>query len=225
MLDMIGNSVFETGLSSNTVVFCTICSILLGIGVALMYMLKNSYDKGFVITLVLLPAMVQIVIMLVNGNVGTGVAVVGVLSLIRFRSIPGTARDIGSIFLAMTIGLAAGLGYLLYALIFLIIIGLVNLVMVYSKFGVKEQNDQILKITIPENLDYEDLFDDIFIHYVKSNHLEMVRTTNMGSFFELTYQIEMKERNKSKEFLDALRCRNGNLNIILSRPQILKNEL
>lgn len=200
-------------------------SIALGLGIAVVYMVKNKYTKSFVITLALLPAMVQIVIMLVNGNLGAGVAVAGAFSLVRFRSVPGTARDISSIFFAMAIGLATGMGYLFYAFVFLIVIGLTNVFLFASKFGEEKQDTRVLKITIPETLDYEDLFDDLFDKYTQSAELDRVRTTNMGSLFELSYTIRLKTPKIPKSFFDELRCRNGNLNIILHRPSTDKDEL
>lgn len=225
MLNLLTNSVMGTTLDLRTVALCTLCSVLLGVGVAGIYMVKNHYNKGFVVTLALLPVMVQIVIMLVNGNIGTGVAVAGAFSLVRFRSLPGSARDIGSIFFAMAIGLATGMGYLFYSFLFLTVVGLFNVLLVSTTFGLQEQHGQTLKITIPEHMDYETIFDEVFSRYAQSAELEKVKTTNMGSLFELTYHIELKERSSSKSFLDDLRCLNGNLNIILARPQTEKEGL
>ena len=188
-------------------------------------MVKNTYSKGFVVTLALLPAIVQVVIMMVNGNIGTGVAVAGAFSLVRFRSVPGNARDIVSIFFAMAVGLATGMGYLFYALLFLVIIGVVNVALLCSRFGDGKANVRTLKITVPENLDYEGLFDDLLQQYATSYTLEKVRTTNMGSLFELSYTVRLKGDMPPKAFLDALRCRNGNLNIAVSRPHTVKEEL
>lgn len=225
MLDLLTNSIIGTTLDLRTVALCLLCSVILGIGVAGIYMVKNRYNKGFVVTLALLPVMVQIVIMLVNGNIGTGVAVAGAFSLVRFRSIPGSARDIGSIFFAMAIGLATGMGYLFYSFLFLAIVGIFNIVLVSTTFGLQEQRGQTLKITIPEHLDYDTIFDEVFSRYAQSTALERIKTTNMGSLFELTYQVELKEHTGSKAFLDDLRCLNGNLNIILARPQTEKEGL
>ena len=204
---------------------CTACSIIFGFAVAAIYMYKNKHSKTLAVTLVLLPAMVQIIIMLVNGNIGTGVAVAGAFSLIRFRSVPGNARDISCLFFAMALGFVTGLGYLLYACIFLLLIGGVFLLMTRFKFGQGETDGRTLRIIIPENLDCDGLFDDIFEKYTKNAELEKVKTTNMGSMYELTYSVRLKSESMPKSFLDELRCRNGNLNILLSREQRNEDEL
>jgi hypothetical protein len=179
-------------------------------------MFKNKYSRSLAVTLVLLPAIVQIIIMLVNGNIGVGIAVAGAFSLVRFRSIPGTAREIGALFFAMAVGFVTGLGYIFYAFVFLLLIGGTSLLLVKFSFG-ENGSARFLKIKIPENLDYEGLFDDIFDKYAGSINLEKVTTSNMGSLFELTYTVHLKSSCMSKAFIDELRCRNGNLNIILSR--------
>lgn len=225
MLELLTGSVTREALTLPGVLLCTVASLLLGLGAAGIYMVNGKYGKGFVVTLALLPAMVQIVIMLVNGNLGTGIAVAGAFSLIRFRSVPGSARDIGSIFFAMAIGLATGMGYLFYALIFLVAIGSASVLLNRSRFGESKQQMRILKITIPENLDYEGLFDDLFAQYADSVELDRVRTTNMGSLYELSYQVMLKTPAIPKSFIDAIRCRNGNLNIVFSRPAVEKDEL
>lgn len=225
MLDFINSSVLGTTLTAQTILICSVASLILGLGIAGAYMYKNSYNKGFVMTLALLPAIVQIVIMMVNGNIGTGVAVAGAFSLVRFRSLPGTARDILSIFFAMAVGLATGMGYLGYAVIFLIIIGIASILLIKSRFGEVKSDKRTLRVTIPEDLDYDSLFDDLFEEYASSCELQRIKTTNMGSMFELSYQLELKSPKSTKSFIDALRCRNGNLNITLSRPLPSKEEL
>ena len=225
MLDILTGSIIQGSLTLGSVLLCTVTSLIMGLGVAYVYMAEKKYSKGFAVTLALLPAMVQIVIMLVNGNLGTGVAVAGAFSLIRFRSVAGSARDIGTIFFAMAIGLATGMGYLFYAVLFFLIIGLVNLLLTRSKFGEDKQDIRILRITIPENLDYEGLFDDLFTRYTDSAELDRVKTTNMGSLYELSYNVQLKTPAVPKKFLDELRCRNGNLNIVCGRPQTSKDEL
>ncbi len=189
-------------------------SLLLGIIIATFYMFKSNYNKQFVVTLVLLPAIVGAVISIVNGNLGTGVAVMGAFSLVRFRSIPGTAKDIGFIFFSMAVGLATGMGYIPYAVVFTLLVGLASLLLFQSKFGEQRLIKKQLKITIPENLDYAGLFDDLFSEYTELSQLKKVRTTNMGSLFQLHYNIILKNEGKEKEFIDKLRCRNGNLDII-----------
>lgn len=224
-LDTLFDSILGTTLTFGTALLCTAVSLLLGICVSLIYMYRNSYTKSFVVTLVLLPAMVQMVIMLVNGNLGAGVAVAGAFSLVRFRSVPGNARDIGAIFFAMAIGLATGMGYLLFALLFLLLVGGTMLLLNALNFGNTNETERDLKITIPENLDYEGIFDDLFSIYTNGAVLLRVRTTNMGSLYELHYRIRLKGTSIKKEFLDQIRCRNGNLNIICGRPAADKDEL
>lgn len=226
MLNSILNLTTTTSTASiQSFLICTIVSLILGIVAAVIYMYKNIYNKNFVITLALLPAMIQIVIMLVNGNLGTGVAVLGAFSLIRFRSVPGSAKEISSIFFAMAIGLATGMGYIGYAIIFLLIIGLVTVILTATSFGEQKMDEKELKITIPENLDYNGIFDDLFEKYTDKTKLNLVKTTNMGSLYELHYRILLKNKNSEKEFLDALRCRNGNLNILFGRIASRGNDL
>ncbi len=188
-------------------------SLGLGMIIALTYMYKTEYNKQFIVMLTLLPAIVGAVISIVNGNLGTGVAVMGAFSLVRFRSIPGTAKEIGFIFFAMAIGLATGMGYIAYALMFTFVVGLFSLVLFKSKFGEKLTVRKQIKITIPENLCYTGLFDDIFDEYATYTKLVNVKTTNMGSLYKLVYDIELKDPDKEKELIDKLRCRNGNLEI------------
>lgn len=178
-------------------------------------------------TLALLPAVVCVVIMLVNGNVGTGVAVAGAFSLVRFRSVPGTAKEICALFLAMGAGLIAGMGYLGFALLFTVI--LCAMFMLYNRmdFGARK-NGAIYKtfsITIPEDLDYTGVFDDIFKTCTTSHDLVCVKTTNMGSMFRLTYDVTLKDEKKEKEMIDEIRCRNGNLEISVSRQETIVSKL
>ena len=195
---------------------CTAVSMMLGLGIALLCMYKSVYSQSFIITLTILPTVVQIIIMLVNGNIGTGVAVAGAFGLVRFRSMPGTAKEIGMIFLAMAIGLATGMGYVVLAALFFVIIAVFTLVLSQLHFG-GSVNERELKITIPENLDYEGLFDDLFQQYARSVRLDRVKTSNLGTLYELEYRVVLKDREVPKAFLDELRCRNGNLNIVCGR--------
>lgn len=204
---------------------CTLASLVLGLGVAGIYMYRNNYTKNFVVTLALLPAMVQLVIMIVNGNLGVGVAVMGAFSLVRFRSIPGSSREIGSLFFAMAVGLATGMGYLAIAALFLLIVGLMTMLLNTVSFGEQKTTAKELRITIPENLDYAGLFDDLFSKYTQKSELVRVKTTNMGSLYELRYHIALKGTGIEKSFLDELRCRNGNLNIAIGRVTTRSDEL
>lgn len=225
VLDSILSLTTASSFTLQSLFLCTLTSLVLGIGVALVYMYRNSYTKNFVVTLALLPAMVQIVILLVNGNLGTGLAVMGAFSLVRFRSIPGSAREIGSIFFAMALGLSTGMGYLGIAFIFLLLVGLMSIFLTTVGFGEEKKAEKMLKITIPENLDYSGVFDDLFGTYTKSSELVQVKTTNMGSLYELHYRIVLPEPTINKNFLDALRCRNGNLNIVCGRVPANRDEL
>lgn len=211
------DSILTSGLTLPTFLICTAASLVLGLLTALVCMYRQRCSRGFAVTLAILPAMVQMVILLVNGNIGAGVAVAGAFSLVRFRSVPGTAREIGAIFLAMAIGLATGMGYVALAAIFFVIVAAALLALTAMRFGDRSPRERLLKITIPEDLDYDGLFDDIFRQYTSSHTLERVKTTNMGTLYELQYHITLKEAQVPKAFLDALRCRNGNLNILCSR--------
>ena len=214
---MLDSIITGTEITLSAFLICTAVSLLLGLGIALLCMYKSSYTQSFIITLAMLPAVVQVIIMLVNGNIGAGVAVAGAFGLVRFRSTPGTAKEIGMIFLCMTIGLATGMGYVLLATLFFGVMAVFVLALSRLRFGGGDENERELKITIPENLDYEGLFDDLFQQYARSARLEKVKTSNMGTLYELEYRVVLKDGGVPKEFLDALRCRNGNLNIICGR--------
>ena len=217
------DSIIGSGLTVNTFLICTAVSVLLGIATALLACYRSRSTPGFAVTLAVLPAIVQLVIMLVNGNVGAGVAVAGAFSLVRFRSAPGTAKEIGVIFLAMALGLATGMGYVALAAGFFVIAAAVMLLLTRLNFCGKTSPERMLKITIPENLDYEGIFDDLFEHYTSAHTLEKVKTSNMGTLYELQYRITLKTAGIPKEFLDALRCRNGNLNIVCGREETIES--
>lgn len=195
----------------------TAVSLILGVFIAFVYMKTSTYTKSFVITLSLLPAVVEIVIMMVNGNVGAGVAVAGAFSLVRFRSAPGTGREITAIFLSMAVGLATGMGYLAVAAVFTLIVMAMYAILSRSGFGETGGKERILRITVPESLDFEGIFDDIFVKYTRKADLNDVRTTGMGSLYRLTYQIEMREGGSVKAMIDEIRERNGNLEIVCTR--------
>ena len=200
--------------------FCTIASIVLGLFCAFIYMYKHDYSKNFVITLALLPVIVQMVITLVNGNLGAGVAVMGVFNLVRFRSIAGTAKDIGSVFLAMAIGLATGMGYIGVAAILTAVVGIFNVIYVTTPFGQGKAASKLLKIAVPEDLDFEGVFDEVVERYTSSYSLQNVSTSNMGSLYQLEYKVSMKAEGLEKKMIDELRCLNGNLKISLGTPKV-----
>jgi hypothetical protein len=217
--DFINSSVINGTPTLAGLLLCTVCSLAFGLAVAGAYMYRNRYSNTMAVTLVILPAVVQVIIMLVNGNIGVGIAVAGAFSLIRFRSIPGNAREICCLFFGMAIGFVCGMGYLFYALMFLILIGGVCMLMARFGFGQGDERERTLRITIPESLDFDGLFDDLFEKYTSGAELERVRTTNMGSLYELTYTVRLKDKASPRAFLDELRCRNGNLSIMLGREK------
>ena len=225
MLETITGSIRNSLPAFNSFLLSALCSIVFGFAVAAIYMFRNRYSKNMAITLVLLPVTVQSIITVVSGNIGAGIAVAGAFSLVRFRSIQGNARDIGSLFLAMALGLVIGLGYLFYAFVFIVLFSITSFLMIHFHFGQGHRNMRLMKIIIPEDLDYEGLFDDIFEKYTESYELDQIRTTSMGSLFELSYLIQLKSSSMPKEFIDELRCRNGNLNILISREQKNGEEL
>ena len=214
---MLNSIITGTEITVPAFLICTAVSLLLGLGAAALCMYRNKYSQSFALTLALLPAMVQVVIMLVNGNIGAGVAVAGAFGLVRFRSAPGTAREIGLIFLAVTLGIATGMGYVALAAVFFLIIAVYAAALTSFGFGAGNVHRRQLKITIGENLDYDGLFDDVLAEYASRWELERVKTTNMGALYELTYNVTLKTPQVPKEFLDALRIRNGNLNIVCGR--------
>ncbi len=193
-------------------------ALILGFILARMSMGDNGSSKGFIVTLALLPAIVCVVIMAVNGNIGAGVAVAGAFSLVRFRSAQGTAREIANLFMAMTIGLLTGMGYVFYALIFELIMIAVTVLYRAMDLGSdkKVELTRSLRITIPENLDYTGVFDEIFEEFTTEHSLLSAKTSNMGSMFKLDYDVVLKSADCEKKFIDKLRCRNGNLEIAVS---------
>lgn len=214
MLDLPFTTILESEISLRTFILCTLTSLILGIISAFAVMIKNNKNKSMALTLALLPTITQIVIMMVNGNVGAGVAVAGAFSLVRYRSNPGTASEILIIFFSMSIGLITGMGYIWLAALYTIIILGVYILLNVVGFGVERTHGKELKITIPESLNYTSIFDDIFEKYTKSHELLRVRTTNMGSLYQLYYHIELIDEAQEKDMIDEIRCRNGNLDII-----------
>ncbi|GKG89161.1 DUF4956 domain-containing protein [Gordonibacter urolithinfaciens] len=231
MLDAALTSIFGSaeslvaGVSTVDFLLCCAASIVLGAAVAAIYMFRHTYSKNFVVTLALLPLIVQMVITLVNGNLGAGIAVMGVFNLVRFRSIPGSAKDIGNVFLAMAIGLATGMGFIALAVLFTVIVGIVNVVYVLSPFGKQKAPEKMLKITIPEDLEYDGVFDGVLARYTDEHELVEVQTTNMGSLFLLEYAVRMKEPGAEKRMIDEVRCLNGNLKVVLGRAAASKDVL
>lgn len=231
MLENLFRGLFDSDLVSvisvTDFLLCLGFSLVLGLVMAFAYMYRTRYTKSFVITLALLPAVVCVVIMLVNGNVGTGVAVAGAFSLVRFRSVPGTAKEICTLFLAMGAGLIAGMGYLGFAVLFTLVMCVMFVLYNRLDFGSKKNSEtfKTFAITIPEDLDYSGIFDDIFAEYTLSHDLVRVKSTNMGSMFKLTYNVMLRDVTREKEMIDKIRCRNGNLEITVSKQESIGTEL
>jgi len=218
---------FTAVISISDFLICVLAALGLGVIFALGYTFRNRYTKSFVITLALLPAVVCVVIMMVNGNVGTGVAVAGAFSLVRFRSVPGSAKEIGMLFLAMGAGLIAGMGYIAFAYIFALILTLAFVIYGLLDLGEKKNSVRYksLRVTVPEDIDYSGIFDDIFKEYTNDARLVKVKTTNMGSMFRLTYNISLKAPAREKEMIDRIRERNGNLEVALSAQDMAEAQL
>ena len=215
------NSLFDpasTGLDITTALICAGTAILLGLVIAITHMKTTQTTKGFLITLTTLPLLVMAVMIMINGNLGTSIAILGAFSLIRFRSIQGHAKDLLSVFFAMMVGLALGMGHALFATVITAIAIVVILFFSYTSFLEPNKKQRILKIIIPEDLDYEEVFDTVFQKYTSKAKLVRMKTVNMGSLYKLTYDITMKSGVKEKEFLDELRVKNCNLKVLLSHP-------
>ena len=212
------DSIFSTGTNGIdiiTVLICSLVSIVLGFLIAIIYKYTERGSKHFLVSLSVLPIIVQTIIMLVNGNLGMSIAIAGAFSLIRFRSIAGSSKEIVAVFLAMVIGVANGMGYVWFASLTTVLVLFVWFVLIKSK--IFETNDEkILKVTIPENLDYTNVFDDIFEKFTNKVTLEQVKTTNMGSLFDLSYRVILKKDIEEKKFIDEIRVRNANLKVLLS---------
>lgn len=229
MLQSIFSCIYNlaTGITVQTFLISIAAALILGAMMAAIYCFRSQHSRSFVVTLALLPATVSVVIMLVNGNLGAGVAVAGTFSLVRFRSTPGTAKEITAIFLAMAVGLACGMGYPGYAALFALVMCAVSVLYTLTNFGgqPKAQLRRVLRITVPENLDYPTVFDDLFEKYTSSRVLTEVKTTNLGSLNRLTYELTLQKAGTEKEFIDELRCRNGNLEISMSFQAAESREL
>lgn len=215
-----------TGLTLEEIIFCTLTSIILGFLISFVYIICNKkYSKNYIITLVILPILVQAVIMMVNGNLGTGVAIMGAFNLVRFRSIPGSSKEIGVIFLTMAVGLATGMGYISFALLIAITVSLILVLLTKLNYGGSKEIHKNIKILLPENIDFTHLFEDLLSQYTSSYQLDKIRTTNMGSMFELTYDVILKKDKNEKELIDEIRCRNGNLTVSIAKPDNFQEEL
>lgn len=211
------NSVISTTMTLSAFLKCIFAALIMGLLIAAVFSVRTRHTASLVMAYAIVPPIVTIIIMLVNGNIGAGLAVAGTFALVRFRSVPGTAKEIAGLLLATAVGLACGMGYIGIAALFFIIIAAAVIILTLLGFGENKSGVRQLKITIPENLDYEGLFDDLFEQYTTCHELVKVKTTNMGTLYELTYIVNLKSSEVSKQFIDDIRCRNGNLNIICGR--------
>lgn len=220
MLNSTFTGLFTTtaGITVAAFLICVGVALVLGIVMALSYTFRTAASKSFVVTLALLPAIVAAVIMMVGGNLGAGVAVAGTFSLVRFRSVPGTAKEICAVFLSMAVGLACGMGYPGFAALFAAIMVAFSLLLNAVNFGGKRNAElrRVLRITVPEDLDYGTQFADVLEEYTTDATMVSVKTSNLGSLNKLTYNVALKNAGTEKVFIDALRCRNGNLEVSLS---------
>jgi len=211
------NSIIGASITLPGFLICIFSAIVLGVLTSLVFTRGGRHTSSLALSLAMLPAVVALVIMLVNGNLGAGLAVAGTFALVRFRSMPGSAKEITGLFFAVSLGLACGMGYVGLAAIFFVIMAIFLLCLEKLQFGEGAPAERQLKITIPENLDYEGLFDDVLAQYTESYELLKVRTTDMGTLYELTFRVCLRSGKETHAFIDALRCRNGNLGISLSR--------
>lgn len=215
------NTIFNstaTGLDIKTALICSAAALILGVAIAITHMKTSQTSKGFLVTLATLPLLVMAVMIMINGNLGTSIAILGAFSLIRFRSIQGKAKDLLSIFFAMMIGLALGMGHVLFAVVITAISIAAILLFSFTHFLEPNKKNRVLKITIPEDMDYDDAFVEIFNKYTTKADLIQMKTMNMGSLYKLTYDVTMKRGVKEKDFLDEIRVKNCNLKVLLSHP-------
>lgn len=212
-------------ISTGDCIICIIVSIVLGGIISITHKFTTKTTPNFLLTLAILPTLVQVVILLINGNLGTSLAVAGAFSLIRFRSMPGNSKEIISIFWAMVVGLALGMGYIIYSIFITIFVALLVICLNKILYNSNTLAERKLKILIPENLDYEEIFNDIFEKYTNKIELIKAKTTNMGSMYELTYLVDLKKERKEKDFMDEIRCRNGNMLVMLERKELSEVEL
>ena len=202
-------------------VICVAAALVLGVLTSFVFSIRSKHTSSWKYSIALLPAIVAVVIMMVNGNIGVGLAVAGTFALVRFRSMPGSAKEVTGLFFAVALGLICGTGYIGIACVFFVIISIAVLVFAVLKFGEADASLRNLKIVIPEDLDYDTVFDDLFEKYTRRHELVHVKTTNVGTMYELTYEVILKDPENSKQFIDELRCRNGNLNISYGREREL----
>ena len=218
-------SIFTNSLTLGTFLISIIASLVLGLILTLGFMYRNTYTKSFITALVLIPAIEAVVIMMVNDNLGVGLSVAGSFALIRFRSVKGSAKELATVFMAMTIGIMCGSGFIALAAIFTLVITLAMFTLTLLNYGGQSINERYLKVTIPESLDYEDILDEVLDKYTTRYELESVKTLSLGSLFRVDYSISMKNKNDIKKMIDELRVKNGNLEITCCKQVIDREEL
>lgn len=219
MLDSIFDvSLATTELTFSNAIITILISIILGGIISLTYMKTNSqgYSQSFTLTMVLLPSIVAIIILLIGSNVARAFSLAGAFSIIRFRSAPGDPKDISYVLFTMAAGLACGVGSFGYAVLFTLILCLLMVLLNRFRFGASKTQMKTLKVTIPENLGYEEAFDEVFKKHNVDYELRKIRTTELGSLYELVYNIKIDHLTNQKAFLDDIRCRNGNLDLSLT---------
>ncbi len=215
------NTIFDTtvsGLDVPSALIAAGVALLLGIALAITHAKTTQTTKGLMVTLAVLPILVMAVMIMINGNLGTSIAILGAFSLIRFRSLEGRAKDLLAIFAAMMIGLACGMGHVLFGTVIMAIYILAVVILTFTPILEPDRHERVLKIIIPEDLDYEDVFADIFKKYTSRSRLVRMKTMNMGSLYKLTYDVKLRHGVKEKEFLDEIRVKNCNLKVLLSEP-------
>ncbi len=218
-------SIFTGQLTLGQFVLAIISSMIMGLILSLVFMYRNTYTKSFISALILIPAVETVVIMLVNDNLGTGLSVAGSFALIRFRSVKGNARELVAVFIAMTIGIVCGTGYVALAGVFTLLLCAAMFVLNLTGFGSVSENERYLKITIPESLNYDEVFNDVLERYTGRYQLESIKTLTLGSLFRLEYSVTMKNVSDVKKMIDELRTRNGNLEIMCGKPAVNREEL
>lgn len=222
MLDTLFSTSVTSALTIRTALTVILSALFFGLMISLVYIRNNrehGYASSFVCTLIMLPAIIAVIILLVGNNVARAFSLAGAFSLIRFRSAAGSPRDIAYVFFTLAVGLACGMGFIAYAALFAAVLSLAIILLSLSKFGIQKDAPMKLRITLPEDQDYLGLFDDVFQEYTLSNRLQRVKTVDFGSLFELSYQVRLKDGANGKQFIDQLRCRNGNLRIILTAAE------
>ncbi|MBO4276199.1 DUF4956 domain-containing protein [Candidatus Saccharibacteria bacterium] len=215
------NTIFDTsatGLDIKSALLAAGAALILGLALAITHQKTSQTTKGFLVTLATLPLLVMAVMIMINGNLGTSIAILGAFSLIRFRSLQGRAKDLLAIFFAMMIGLACGMGHILFGTVITIIAIIAIILFTYTRFLEPDSHERVLKVVIPEDLDYDEVFTDIFKKYTSRHRLVKMKTMNMGSLYKLTYDVKIKRGVKEKEFLDEIRVKNCNLKVLLSEP-------